>query len=98
MALAASPVGSQKRKGRRTRPDLRVFIKSARAAGRGAGDRRSHPFSRACAAELAPVHQKISLIAICMVRLPPRLVTMPNVDRLFTVVPGPLQVGEFVKL
>jgi hypothetical protein len=48
--------------------------------------------------EADQVRQKISLNAICIVRLPPRLVTIPNVDELFTVVPGPLQVGEFVKL
>ncbi len=58
---------------------------------------RSKTFSlkRSC---FRPGLQKISLTAICMVRLPPLLVTMPNVETLFTVVPGPLQVGEFVKL
>jgi hypothetical protein len=41
--------------------------------------------------------QKISLMPICIVRLPVRLVIIPNVETLFTVVPGLLQVGELVK-
>ena len=40
----------------------------------------------------------MSFTAICIVRLPLRLVMIPNVDGVFTVVPGLAHVGELVRL
>jgi len=69
--------------------------------------RRSGWRSNQCSDKLPAFHrsiivdlcdQKMSFTAICIVRLPLSLVTIPNVAGLFTVVPGPPQVGEFVKL
>jgi hypothetical protein len=40
----------------------------------------------------------MSSIAICIVLLPLRLVTIPKVDTVPTVVPGLAHVGEFVRI